>query len=1821
MPDATFPLSDLISIDLLPDELNISGLTAGFLDDIKYKNHTVIDESPSGHEATHNLTLVFGKTISFIFPGTDVRLLLNPSENNVVPVSEISLEVHYIWNVIKFINDFHIADVPTDVDTLLAALTNIYDLDVESALQKLVSYYEQAIDTIQVPISAIVDELNRFYELAGTTGELVFSGIPTFDEIKNKLLDAGITLDDVIADFNLGAVISNPASAEEVLGEVIKKGIYKLVEKLNEKYTLTGANKIEYNPVPDFADMAAKLSNIGHNVIDLIKDLVLEGLSNFEDVNNVIFKYLNVDVSDMPSSFAELFIPQVDAKIEDVNLAIEFPRSILVPLDEQGNFKPEPAKARLNFQVGDFIFTTQSGFDFDEVSTCELKRSSIVETGITIEFSDCVIDFHEDTNIPQADADGRPLSFKGIFVEEAVVKLPEIWQVDEDQQTTAVVTGSDLLIGNPGGFTGHLSMKADPAHPGDLLHFILPGLFKVQLDNFDMVFSKNTLDTSTITGTLFIQGLKKAGSGDDAEVDITVTINGDTYTVQATNFDTFELADASVEIIDLVITLNQMGLIPPSKIDGQLTFPLLNDGTSNALVPLSFTGEILENSKKLTVDNVPTLYLFGLELTLDTFDVEFNDTQILNGEVSGVLAFPYFTDPATGDAASISMTFLIKDDGYELNATDIPRIELMGLGIDLDDIETGFDKNGLDEMNVTGELFIPGFKDNSDNDAALPFAFNITEDEYKISCSSIPSIYLYVVEFNLDDFDISFTRSALNDFSFSGNMKLPGFSDEDIGFHISIRDGNYTLGASNIPTLELAGFELTLNDIDISFGSEGISDFSLSGSLLLPYLVNDSGGPAALGLNLDIDTQYCLSVTNIPPLHLAGLELDLNNIDLTFGITGPDQFSIDGKLAFPVADDGNGNPQWIDIKLSADNGDYVISVSSPSIPSLHLGDLEITLTGLAIGFNEDGIIADETAISGTINIPAFNVELEIGITFEENGFAIEAKVPEGADNINVLDIEDLINVQLSRLSIGRKDGKWSFGFGGKIINHISIPGIEKFVPNEVNIHNFDLSETDPPVLDIDLKWPNDFIIEHIGQEASATVPVDMNFGDVMSIRAIQIDVKPGETTEIAALLLGTKFSLGPVVCTIEGMGLGADFTMKDHGNLGPVDVDLRIIYPKGIGIALESDIFTGGGYMFFDPDNNRYAGAIELSFKDQFSFTAIGLLTTVLPDGSKGTSLLVIIAMEFPVPFPLGYNFYLSGVGGILGLHRTANADKLGTGVTTGAISNVLFPTNVISNISQIISDLRELFPPKRDQFLIGPMAMITWSTPPLLTIELGIVIEFSDPVRIFILGLIKTAIPTDEYALIKINVAFVGVIDFSNGMLSFDAGLFDSRIVSFTLEGQMALRLSWGEQPDFAIAVGGFHPAYTPPAHLHFFKMKRLTINFLSGNPRLTLTSYFALTTNSVQFGASIDFYMKVAMFKIVGGFGFDVLFIFDPFHFMAVVSAGLSVKCGGATLFSISLRFTLNGPNPWIASGTASFKILFIKYSAKFSKTIGEEKRITLPDVNVLPLVIKALNDSNNWKGIIPENHFDLITLRKDIDIAEGEVLMAAFGTLTVSQKIVPLGITIERFGNNNPTGDKLFNITEIGINNASGTTSLDTEKVKEDFVPSAYKEMSDADKLSSPSFEKLESGFKAAGTEEPETQWGINRDVEYEVILSDTDRLNENPADSDLTCYGIHQQGLFSLPAELFENFAKGGAVRDSVLSSKNRMRTIINSRKVTLNPEHFVVVKKDNLEVFDIAGFNKGAKTEANEALLNAIGTDRSLKDELIIVPDYKAVLQD
>jgi hypothetical protein len=712
-------------------------------------------------------------------------------------------------------------------------------------------------------------------------------------------------------------------------------------------------------------------------------------------------------------------------------------------------------------------------------------------------------------------------------------------------------------------------------------------------------------------------------------------------------------------------------------------------------------------------------------------------------------------------------------------------------------------------------------------------------------------------------------------------------------------------------------------------------------------------------------------------------------------------------------------------------------------------------------------------------------------------------------------------------------------------------------------------------------------------------PTNISIGPI-AILNLTLGISFGEAIGIS-MGVDIKAELGPFAVIVENMGIKANFTFppNNSGNLGFTNVGIEFKPPRGIGMTLDAGAVKGGGYLMFDFENGRYAGALELDFSGLFGFTAIGIITTKFPDGSEGFSLLLLINVTFGTPISLGYNFYLAGVGGLIGLHRTMSTEAIRNGVRDGSIANILFPENPIANITRIISDLEAIFPIKKDQFFLGVMARITWNTPAILTVEAGLAIEFPNPVKIAILGVIRCILPDPDSAILRLNVAFAGIIDFEKKLLSFDASIFDSKILTITLEGDMALRVSWGDKPDFLVSVGGFHPSFTPAPHLELAPMRRMTVNVLSGNPNLVLTAYFAITTNTIQFGAAIDFSFRIAGFGVYGHLGFDVLIQFSPFRFIASISASVEIKLGSSTLFAISLEFNLEGPSPWRAYGHGSFKILFIKIKVSFDKTWGEAKENSLPSTEVLPLLMTELNKDSNWAAKPSSQLAELVTLSA-VASDPDTVLVRPFGSMEVNQNVLPLDMTVQRFGNYKPLDISKATISKLTVN---GHEYLDAEltDLKDSFAPNAFKEMSDADKLSAPSYEKQNSGVKLTTTDAIEFDYSINRVVEYECIISDYEEV---------------ELGILSVNMSFFKGFIKGGAVGKSELSKLKKRAAETSDKFVELGEEKFAVADLGTMKNAHGDGLVFDSKSEADEFLRSVVASDPSKKGKLQLTPAFQ-----
>jgi hypothetical protein len=757
--------------------------------------------------------------------------------------------------------------------------------------------------------------------------------------------------------------------------------------------------------------------------------------------------------------------------------------------------------------------------------------------------------------------------------------------------------------------------------------------------------------------------------------------------------------------------------------------------------------------------------------------------------------------------------------------------------------------------------------------------------------------------------------------------------------------------------------------------------------------------------------------------------------------------------------------------------------------------------------------------------------------------------------------------------------------GGKIVLDASSADsfLAAFLPDKPIEADLDLGASWTPAEGLRLKGSG-------GLEIS--VPVNRSFGPLTIQQlylSLRLDTDSGSVPlEISSTLSG---ELGPVTVTVDRLGLEAQLRFPDgKGNLGPIDFSIGYKPPNGLGLAIDAQVAVGGGFLRFDPPKGEYSGVLQLRIADTIAVNAIGLLSTRLPDGSKGYSLLVIITAEDfdPIPLPLG--FRLTSIGGLLAVNRTFAEDVLRAGLKSHTLDSVMFPRDPVRNAPQILSNLNRIFPPAPNHHLFGPMAQIEWGTPTLLTAQVAVVLEFGARLRLLVLAQIAAILPKPEHDLIRLQMDAIGVVDFDQGTAAIDASLYDSRLLQkFVLTGDMALRLKWSAPPAFALAVGGLHPAFNPPPG--FPKLARIAINLAAGdNPRIRCEAYFALTGSSIQFGARAELYAAAAGFSIQGEIGFDVLIQRDPFAFLAEFFAQVQLKRGSSNLFKVRVEGALAGPRPLHIKAKATFEILWWDVSVRVDRTLvgGETPPLPAP-VDVLPLLLQALRLTASWSARLPAGQRQAVTLRPRPELA-GEVLLHPLGMLVVSQTVVPLNLDIARFGDAAPAGARRFTVRRV---TPSGQVET-PDAVPDFFAPAQFFEMSDDEKLSRPSFESLPAGVRLgaegfAFSASP-TEWLEVPAIQFETIIVGQPEPPHGPPSPP--------PPLYNLPAVLLAKQARFGAAANSDLrrTGTAKYRTVAEGMH-RVAKEGWSIVAEEDLTVQTAPGVTgrPASYSEAEQAL--------------------------
>lgn len=578
--------------------------------------------------------------------------------------------------------------------------------------------------------------------------------------------------------------------------------------------------------------------------------------------------------------------------------------------------------------------------------------------------------------------------------------------------------------------------------------------------------------------------------------------------------------------------------------------------------------------------------------------------------------------------------------------------------------------------------------------------------------------------------------------------------------------------------------------------------------------------------------------------------------------------------------------------------------------------------------------------------------------------------------------------------------------------------------------------------------------------------------------------QPGVTTrdfalsldipDTGALHLGTVLSVAaalsglPMRAQLDDIGIDVPFDLGG-GPIGPGAIAPRM--PTSIAVELNLPPVSGGGLV--NAEGGHFSGLLDLDLAT-LHVQAVGLLR--LPDQDSDLSLLLLISAHFPPPgVQLSFGFALDAVGGLVGINRRANPDALRSLVVEGHADRVLFPDDARGQAGAIIASLDAAFPAAEGRFVIGPMVRITWGGR-IVSLSAAVLLELPDPVQLILLGRLLITLPDPAVPLIRLQASVVGRFDPAEPSVELLASLAGSWIVGVPISGEVLLLFRGGRNPTFVLSAGGFHPRYLRPAGVP--ALRSLAVDLSPGGAwGLRAEAYFAVTSNTVQFGGRVELDATIAGCGVEGWLGLDALFVWDPtFSFAVRVAARVAVRAFGARLASVGLDFTLEGPAPWHAFGTGSVSVLFWDASLDFDITWGDRPALRPVDVDVIAPLREALGRRESWALEQPVAQRTPLKLTPEAKtkLANGELLHPD-ATLRASQKVLPLSTELTRH-NRVPLPAQTWTVSSAQLGeNAPVLTGLPA--VQEQFLPGQHFALTEEQQLTRGGFEDHPSGVQLA------------------------------------------------------------------------------------------------------------------------------------------------
>jgi len=554
-------------------------------------------------------------------------------------------------------------------------------------------------------------------------------------------------------------------------------------------------------------------------------------------------------------------------------------------------------------------------------------------------------------------------------------------------------------------------------------------------------------------------------------------------------------------------------------------------------------------------------------------------------------------------------------------------------------------------------------------------------------------------------------------------------------------------------------------------------------------------------------------------------------------------------------------------------------------------------------------------------------------------------------------------------------------------------------------------------------------------DSTTWIDVDKSLGPLsvrrvgLSYEAPRVGVKFDATLQLSVLALSLD-------------GLGVSYPLNDFSDLSPSKILKNLEFSlDGMGLALGTGPIEIGGSLLVVKRSPLELEGTLLIRTAAFSLSAFGSYADL--NGTPSVMAYAVLLKALGGPS----FFFVTGLAFGFGANRKLRLPNIEE-VHTFPLIKAAMGAQGFTDLQKLPRELRGNVSPALGSFWIA--AGIKFTSFVMIESFALLSVSFGAEVEIGLLGLSRLTVPPlaePGKVIASAELALRAVIRFADGSIKVEARLTENSYIfsqACRLTGGFAFYLWFsGEHAgDFVVTLGGYHPAFRPPAH--YPAVPRLGIHWqVSGELSITGELYFALTPSCLMAGGKL-----CAIFKSGGIEAWfvayaDFLLSWEPLYYSARMGISIGVafrlKVG---FFTISFRLELSvalelwGPS---FGGEAVVSLSVISFSIRFgeprslpapltadkfiAKCLPPSKVEGVPDVFSLRITGGLLReqkiDENRTDRIVNAHHLSLV--------AQSVIPCTGFEGLAATASFAPSSLGIRPMG-------------KTGLESKFGVTILD-------------------------------------------------------------------------------------------------------------------------------------------------------------------------------------